>query len=344
MKKKSSFKKIILAFLILTVIAVLLLGLDFYLKVFPPYEGHDAPVTIRIPKGLPVSSIARLLERNHIIANTNYFKIYYRLFANKSNFKSGEYRFDRPMSVKEVIEKLQEGKVVLHKITIVEGLTISEIAAYLGQNHGINAQDFLNHARSTHLIQDIDPKADDLEGYLFPDTYMVESNITAEEMVNVMVEKFKEIFTQAMKWRADEMNLTVREVITMATLIEKESASKAERFLVSSVFHNRLRIGMTMGCDPTIIYALKRDNRYPGRLGWAELKYDSPYNTRLHKGLPPGPICCPGYSSIEAALYPENTKYLYFVAKNSSSHFFSASLEEHNRAVQKYIINHQTDQ
>lgn len=343
MKKLSNLKKMILAVVILVIIAVLLLALDFYLKVFTPYQGFDTPVTLRITKGLSVSAIGKLLQKNGIIANYNYFRIYYRFLAKKKNFKSGEYRFDRPLSVKEVIEMLQEGKVLLHKVTIVEGLTIPEIAAYLSQTIGINRQDFINHAKSVHLLQGLDPQADDLEGYLFPDTYMVDSSITAEGMVNLMVEKFKENFTQSMKWRAEELNLSIREVITLATLVEKESASKEERFLISSVFHNRLRIGMSMGCDPTIIYALKRDNRYSGKLGWAELKYDSPYNTRLYRGLPPGPICNPGYSSIEAALYPENTKYLYFVAKDPHSHYFSATLDEHNRAVRKYIIKHQQD-
>jgi UPF0755 protein len=122
-------------------------------------------------------------------------------------------------------------------------------------------------------------------------------------------------------------------------LIEKETSSREERFLISSVFHNRLRRGMALDCDPTIIYALKRDNCYNGKLGWKELKYDSPYNTRLHRGLPPGPICSPGFDSLEAALYPENTHYLFFVAKDATSHYFSETLAEHNRAVKKYILN-----
>ena len=241
--------------------------------------------------------------------------------------------------MKEIINKLHEGKVVLHKITIKEGMIIKEIAAYLGKYHRMDEQDFINHARSPYLISKIDPEAPDLEGYLYPDTYMVHKSMTAEEMVKLMAAKFKENFSHSMKWRAQELNLSIRQIMTMASLIEKETASREERFLISSVFHNRLRIGMAMGCDPTIIYALKRDNVYKGKLGWAELKYDSPYNTRLHRGLPPGPICSPGYASIEAALYPENTKYLYFVAKDSRSHYFSASLREHNNAVRKYIIN-----
>jgi UPF0755 protein len=155
----------------------------------------------------------------------------------------------------------------------------------------------------------------------------------------MMIRKFKDNFTNSMRWRADQLGLSIREVVTLASLIEKETSAREERFLISSVFHNRLKIGMPMGCDPTVIYALKRDNVYRGKLGWKELKYDSPYNTRLYKGLPPGPICNPGYASIEAALFPENTKYLYFVSKDGRSHYFSKTLKEHNWAVRKFIIN-----
>jgi UPF0755 protein len=245
--------------------------------------------------------------------------------------------------MKEVIIKLHQGLVVLHKITIPEGLITGEIAQLFSSRRDFNieAQEYIRLARSPRLIRSLDPEAPDLEGYLFPDTYMIQRDMTAEEMVQLMVNRFKDMFTHSLKWRAKELKLSIREVITLASLIEKETSSREERFLISSVFHNRLRLGMAMDCDPTIIYALKRENRYEGKLGWKDLKYDSPYNTRLHRGLPPGPICNPGFDSIEAALYPENTKYLFFVAKNSTSHYFSETLQEHNRAVQKYIIDRQ---
>lgn len=343
MKKLSPLKKFILALSILIVIVIVLVGIDFYHKAFTPYAGFENPVTLNIKHGSSVSAIAEQLSRHKIIANLLYFKIYYRVFFKDLHFKTGEYRFDSPLTMKEVILKLYEGKVVLHKITIKEGMIIKEMAQYLEKYHDIDGAEFIRQASNADLIRSLDPKAGDLEGYLFPDTYMVHRDISAQEMVELMVRKFKEHFTHSMKWRSEELNLSVREIVTMASLIEKETAAREERFLISSVFHNRLRIGMPMGCDPTIIYALKRDDRYEGKLGWDELKYDSPYNTRLYRGLPPGPICSPGYYSIEAALYPENTKYLYFVAKDSRSHYFSENLKEHNRAVQKYIINRKKD-
>lgn len=342
MKKSRPLKKFFTILIILFIIFAGLIGIDFYQKVFTPYTGYDSKTaTINIKPGSSVSAIARLLYRKHIISNYYYFRIYYRLFFNNISFKTGEYQFDRPMTMKEVIEKLYEGLVVLHKITIEEGLIIPEIARRLAkQGHlHIDPQEFIRLARSPQLIRSLDPEAPDLEGYLFPDTYMVRKDITDQELVQLMVHRFKDTFSNSMKWRAQELNLSVRQVVTLASLIEKETSSREERFLISSVFHNRLRRGMGLDCDPTIIYALKRDHLYNGKLGWKELKYDSPYNTRLHRGLPPGPICNPGFDSLEAALYPENTKYLYFVAKDSRSHHFSETLAEHNRAVRQYIIN-----
>lgn len=340
-KKASGFKRFLLAVFILIVIAAVLVAIDFYHKVFTPYAGYGDTIVINIEPGASVSATGLNLYQRRIISNYNYFRIYYRLFHNKVHFKTGEYQFDRPMTMKEVIEKLYEGKVVLYKVTIREGLIIDEIAEVLARHKDLDLDpvEFIKLAKSPALIQSWDPEAPDLEGYLFPDTYMVRKEITEKEMVRLMVKRFKEHFSNSMKWQADELKLSIRRVMTLASLIEKETSSREERFLISSVFHNRLRIGMPMGCDPTIIYALKRDGIYKGKLGWAELKYDSPYNTRLYRDLPPGPICSPGYASIEAALYPEKTKYLYFVAKDSRSHYFSENLKEHNWAVKKFIIN-----
>jgi len=342
MKKSRPLKKFFIVLIILFIIFAALIGIDFYQKVFTPYAGYDGKtVTINIKPGSSVSAIAQQLYRSRIISNYYYFRIYYRVLFNDISFKTGEYQFDRPMTMKEVIEKLYEGLVVLHKITIEEGLIIPEIAQRLANhNHlDIDPREFIRLAGSPQLIRSLDPEAPDLEGYLFPDTYLVRKDITTQEMVQLMVHRFKDTFSNSMKWRAQELNLSVRQVVTLASLIEKETSSREERFLISSVFHNRLRRGMGLDCDPTIIYALKRDNLYNGKLGWKELKYDSPYNTRLHRGLPPGPICNPGFDSLEAALYPENTKYLFFVAKDSRSHHFSETLAEHNRAVRQYIIN-----
>ncbi len=332
-------KKVIIFLFIVIIMIAGIIGYDFYRKISTPYRGYEQPVVITIKPGMPVSSIARMLYGKKIISNYYYFRLYYRIYHQGVHFKSGEYKFDEPLTMKQIVQKLIEGKVLLYKVTIKEGLTIQETAQLLEERYNMSFEKFVMKAKDAHLVRDIDRQAEDLEGYLLPDTYMIQKGITAEDFVNIMVDNFKQHFTNAMKWRARELNMTIREIVSLASLIEKETASREERFLISSVFHNRIRIGMSLDCDPTIIYALKRDNRYEGKLGWDELKYQSPYNTRLNRGLPPGPICNPGIASIEAALFPENTKYLYFVAKDSRTHYFSKTLKEHNQAVKKYIIN-----
>ncbi|MEN8154359.1 MAG: endolytic transglycosylase MltG [Acidobacteriota bacterium] len=332
-------KKLIVLILIVLLAAAVFTGYDFYKKVATPFKGYTTPVKVDIMKGSSVTSIAKILTKKKIISNFLYFKIYYRLFFKDSKFRSGEYFFEKPLTMKEVISKLVKGDVLLYKITIKEGLTIKETAKFLYENHGLDYKRFLSAAGETGHVSDLDEIADDLEGYLFPETYLISKSTTESELLKTMVKRFRDNFSESYRWRAKELKMTVREVLTLASLIEKETSSRDERFLISSVFHNRLKLGMPMGCDPTIIYALKREDKYTGKLGWKDLKIDSPYNTRLYKGLPPGPICNPGLHSIEAALFPEHTSYLYFVAKDRKTHYFSKNLKEHNWAVRKYIIN-----
>jgi len=332
-------KKFIIIFIIVILLVGGVVGYDFYQKITTSYKGYDRPVTINIKKGSSATVIAKQLYSNKVISNYYYFRLYHRFFNNSVHFKAGEYLFDKALTMPQVIDKLNQGKIKLYKVTIKEGQTIEETADLLQQQHKADTAAFIRKAKEAGPIRDLDPKAPDLEGYLFPDTYHIRKDMDSQEFVEMMVDKFKEKFTNSMRWKAEELNMTIREVVTLASLIEKETSVREERFLISSVFHNRLRIGMALACDPTIIYALKRDNVYRGKLGWDELKYDSPYNTRLYRGLPPGPICSPGFASIEAALYPEQTKYLYFVAKDDRSHYFSKTLREHNQAVRKFIIN-----
>ena len=331
-------KKILLIFLLILLAILIFTGYDFYKKATSPYKGFDGSIKIEIPGGSTVTEIAGMLKKKKIIPNYLYFRIYYKLFHSGSFFKTGEYDFSKPLTIEQIIKKLIKGDVVLYKITIKEGMTIDETAEYLSQNHGIDYRKFHNSARKVSLISDLDSNADDLEGYLFPETYMISKGTTPGDLLKTMVNNFRQSFSESYRIRAGELNLSVREILTLASLIEKETSSREERFLISSVFHNRLRIGMPMGCDPTIIYALKKEGKWDGDIKWKDLKMDSPYNTRIHRGLPPGPICSPGIHSIEAALFPENSKYLYFVAKDRKTHYFSKNLKEHNWAVRKYIL------
>lgn len=335
---KQTLRHVFLLVLLLAAIGVAWLGFGVYGKVFKPFQGYSQNTVVRIESGMPVSAIGKRLQQRGIIASAEAFKRYYRLFHTDKKLKAGEYLFDRPLSMRQVIAKLEHGKSLLHKVTVKEGLWIGEIARVLEDSGLFPTAEFVRAAGDPSLIRDIDPQAGDLEGYLFPDTYLVPKDIQAGEMAALMVDRFRKNFSHTFIWRARDIGFNTRQVVILASLVEKETANREERFLVSSVFHNRLRSGMLLGCDSTIIYALKKAGAWDGDLRWNDLKSDLPFNTRRHRGLPPGPIASPGYASLEAALYPENTDYLYFVAKDRNSHYFSKSLAEHNRAVRKYIL------
>ncbi|MCU0236265.1 MAG: endolytic transglycosylase MltG [Acidobacteria bacterium] len=324
--------------LLLPMAALLWFAFDAYRKVLSPFQGYANGTVVVIGSGMPVSAIGKELERRGVIASAAYFTRYYRMFFAGRKLKAGEYLFDGPLSMRQVIAKLEEGKAILYKVTVKEGLWIGEMAQLFETAGLFPAAEFRRAAGDPSLVRDIDPEAVDLEGYLFPETYMVRRDITAREMAASMVRRFRQNFSNTFVWRARDIGLSLRQTVILASLIEKETANRDERFLVSSVFHNRLRKNMLLDCDSTIIYGLKKAGAYDGDLRWDDLRDDSPYNTRRQRGLPPGPIASPGIASLEAALYPESTDYLYFVAKDKGSHYFSKSLAEHNRAVRKYIL------
>ncbi len=303
-----------------------------------PYKRDPGAVRVTVRAGDPVARIATNLERAGMVSDRRLFRLVYRVVHRGRKLMAGDYLFESPMTIPQLIDWLAEGRVVPLRVTVPEGLTLEETAAEVAKVLDIPRRDFLRAARRTEWIRDLDPDARDLEGYLFPDTYQVERNTSPASLVAMMVRRFRAEFNNQRLWRARDLGWTVRQTITLASLIEKETAVREERFRISSVFHNRLRTGMLLDCDATIVYALKRLGRYRGRLGWDDLKIDSPYNTRTRRGLPPGPIGSPGGASIEAALYPETTDFYYFVAQDDHSHHFSRTLSEHNQAVRRFII------
>ncbi len=331
-------RRFLLLLLLLALAALAWFGYGIYRTVFQPFQNYGPSVVVVIESGMPVSAIAKRLQQHGVIASAEAFTRYYRLFHAAKKLKAGEYLFDGPLSMRQVIDKLEQGKSILYRVTVKEGLWIGEIALVFEEAGLFPASEFRRAAGAAALVRDIDPEASDLEGYLFPDTYLVRKDITAREMAALMVGRFRRNFSNTFIWRARDIGFSVRQTVILASLVEKETANRDERFLVSSVFHNRLRRSMLLDCDSTIIYALKKAGAWDGDLRWDDLKSDSPFNSRRHRGLPPGPIASPGLASLEAALYPESTDYLYFVAKDRSSHHFSRSLAEHNRAVRKYIL------
>jgi UPF0755 protein len=205
------------------------------------------------------------------------------------------------------------------------------------------AKEFLDAAKNASLVAAVDPDARDLEGYLFPDTYKMPRRSTATQLVARMVKSFMQALTAELIEAADARQLTVRQFVTLASIVEKETGNKDERPLVAAVYANRLRVGMPLQCDPTVIYALDRLGRYTGNLTRDDLQFDSRYNTYRYPGLPPGPIASPGRASLEAAAHPADADYLYFVSRNDGSHAFASTLDEHNRNVQKYQVQYFRD-
>lgn len=300
-------------------------------RAFDPEE-----VRVEVEKGMGAHAVARLLKERGIIGARLPFVITYRLFFYPQNIKAGEYVLGSPLRTKDIIGILVKGRVYLHTVTIPEGLTALEIGPLVAPLLADGMEGFANASLDPRPILSLDPEAVNLEGYLFPETYSFPKGITSADAVQAMVDEFRAAFVPVWAERGDSQRLNVRQAVTMASLIEKETSRADEKRLVSAVFHNRLRIGMKLDCDPTIIYVLKQQGLFNGNLRKKDMSLDSPYNTYRYAGLPPGPICNPGKEALEAALHPAQEKYLYFVSRNDGSHHFSETFAEHQSAVRRY--------
>jgi len=273
--------------------------------------------------------IARTLQHEGIIRNYYAFLLL-TLFEGRHKLKAGEYAFEHPASAFEVYDRLVRGDVYVRVVAIPEGYNMFDIAQALESAHICGKQDFLAVAKDPSLIRDLDPQAPSLEGYLFPDTYRLGRTQSAREIALEMVRRFRK--------EAVAINLTsdIHRVVTMASIIEKETAVKSERPLVAGVFENRMSKHIGLATDPSVIYAALLAGRYNGVIHQSDLAYNSPYNTYKYVGLPPGPIANPGRESLLAAMNPQKTDFLYFVANNQGGHNFARTLDEHNRNVANY--------
>jgi len=307
-----------------------------YLESRPFPARKSAPVFFEVEKGKGVRAIAEALVEAKILPKRTPFLLLYRFFYAPQSIKAGEYQLPSTGRAGAVIDALIKGRIYLHSVTVPEGLTGRETFPIFSAAGFGTIEEFEAAFRLTDDIALWDPRAADLEGYLYPETYHLPKGIAAKDILLAMTGQFKEAFGESGRRRAAELRMTVREVVILASLIEKETARADEKKLVSAVFHNRLKLGMKLDCDPTIIYALKLKGPVEGRLRAKDLKYDSPYNTYLHAGLPPGPIANPGRESWDAALHPAEADYLYFVSKNDGSHQFSRTFAEHRLAVKKF--------
>jgi UPF0755 protein len=300
----------------------------------PPSSRTPEEVTVEIPPGTSTSEIFRRLDRAGVVEDARLAEVYYRLHRRRTPLQAGEYRFRRPMPIDDVINRMGSGDVVRHAVVVPEGLTSQETFE-LFWKEGIGGPEAFRAALvETELVPGLTPGVSDLEGFLFPDTYVVTRTTSASQIVDRMVANFREHFTPELQRRAVALGVTTRQAVTLASIVERESAVKSEGSLIAGVYLNRLRRGMRLQADPTVIYALKRDGRWTGTLHRSDYDYESPYNTYLHQGLPPGPICNPGDDALRAAVTPARTEHLYFVADPSNGgHHFSTTFEDHLVAI-----------
>jgi peptidoglycan lytic transglycosylase G len=330
-------KRVITWTFLVVIVVVLGAGAWIYTSVERPYKGYEAPEQfVEIPAGSGTATMARRLADAGVVRSAQVFRAAVWLRGSSRRLQAGEYRFDQPMTAAEVVDKISRGDVYVRAVTFREGLTIREMASVFESAGYGRAAEFMEAARKAELIREMDPDARDLEGYLFPDTYTLPRRTTADQLVERMVTRFEKVMTPELRNKAVERGFTVRQVVTLASLVEKETAKPEERPVVAGVYSNRMRIGMGLQCDPTVIYALMLAGRYDGNIRKGDLQIDSPYNTYRYAGLPPGPIAAPGEASLRAAVEPADVPYLYFVSRNDGSHVFSTTLDEHNRNVNNF--------
>ena len=296
------------------------------------FQGFSEPVTIEFPRGTSTSQMASMLAEKGVIRHSWLFMAA-RVVRRDARLQAGEYQFAKAASPLDVFGRIARGDIFYMELLVPEGYNMFDVADAVAKLGTISAEDFLAAARDPALIHDLDPHAQTLEGYLFPNKDRVYRKTTAREICRMMTNEFR---TQ---WQALAMaGSSVHDTVTLASLVEREARLPEERPRVASVFANRLRIGMRLQCDPTTVYAALLEGRYRGVIHQSDLESTNPYNTYQHAGLPPGPIANPGLSAIQAALKPDDTPYLYFVAKadGSGGHTFSDSLQKHDAAVAQY--------
>lgn len=326
----------VIGLLIIVLFGGVYLFLDIASFIKKPFRPGSPEQTLTILPGQSLKAIAEHLENQSVISNKFYFSIYTKIKKAGKKLQAGEYVLSGSKSPEEILDILVNGRVKLYRVTLPEGLTMKEIAGLMEKEGLCDPKTFTALCQNPALIKKLGIKALSLEGYLFPDTYFFSRQNTCEDMIIAMVGRFKAVFTEARQKRTKELGFSIHEILTLASIIEKETGAGAERPLISSVFHNRLKKNMRLESDPTVIYDIED---FDGNIKKTHLQTRTEYNTYQITGLPPGPIASPGVLAIEAALFPDQTPYLFFVSKKDGTHYFSTTYAEHRRAVQKYQLN-----
>lgn len=332
-------KKALLFILIpLFVIVCAVAGLVFELRIYadtPANVNTSQNVIVNVRPGQTLRTTADNLQQANLIKSSMKFILIARIKGLDKHLKAGEYLLSASLPPRQILEIMVKGAVNLHKLTVPEGYNISQIAVLVENAKFGSKIDFIRTATDTALAAKNGIGAGSFEGYLFPDTYFFPREVAMEQIIAAMVNRFWSVFTTEWKLQAKDLGFTVRQVVTLASIIEKETGAAFERPIISSVFHNRLKKKMRLESDPTVIYGIKN---FDGNLTRKHLNTHTPYNTYKIKGLPAGPIANPGRASLEAALYPERSVFIYFVSKKDNTHYFSTNLKEHNQAVRKYQL------
>jgi len=325
-----SYKKpIILFFLVLLILS----SLAFVNFASQPVGPSPKTILIDIPRGTGFLKIIDILDKAGFVENKPFFYALAIMKGAVRQIRAGEYELAYTMSPIDIINKLVKGDIKAYLVTIPEDFTVKEIAARLAANKLVPEKTFLKLAFDRNFVQALNIPGKTLEGYLYPETYKLDRSMGSKEIIQIMNQQFWKKFTPDMRRRAAAMGMTIAEVVTLASLIGKETGFKDEKPLVSAVFHNRLKKGMKLQSDPTAVYDL---DDFDGKIRKSHLLRDAPHNTYRINGLPPGPIANPDTESLKAALYPAKADYLYFVANNNGSHQFSSTLIGHHQAVSKY--------
>jgi UPF0755 protein len=323
----------------LVLAAVMLAALTGYLVLrwaqSPAASGLPKPPShiVLIPEGSTFQQVANILKQEQLIRSRSAFLLLGKTRDIDRKIRPGEYELDASMSPQDILAKLLAGRVVLHPVTIPEGYSLTQIAEVLAAQQVTDTKDFTKLVRDRTFISSLGIEADSLEGYLFPETYSFPRQTKAREVIKAMVDGLHRVWGAELQEQAARMKLSLHQVLTLASVIEKETGAKDERELIAAVFHNRLRKKIPLQSDPTVIYGLPA---FDGNIHKRDLSVPSPYNTYRVQGLPPGPIASPGAQSLRAALFPAQASYLYFVSRNDGTHQFSSTLAEHNQAVEKY--------
>lgn len=351
--------RLLFALFLVILLATALGAACLWYGITQPYQRFPADgVFVDVPRGASSRAVGHLLQSNGVIRSGALFEIYARRKSQRT-VQAGEYFFDHATSTRDVFWKLAKGEVYEQPFTVHEGDTMFDIAKGLAKAKLLTEEQFLAAASDPALVRDLAPGAPTLEGFLFPATYQLSRHPVATELTAEMVRKFREEWktiatgdnssstaaneatAASLTNSADDTNAgadprPILAVVTLASLVERETPLRDERPLVAGAFTNRLEKGMALQCDPTVVYGMERAHKYRGTLSGKDLQFDSPYNTYEHAGLPPGPIANPGEASLRAALRPAKTKYIFFVANTHGGHFFAQTLAEHNRNVLKY--------